>query len=74
MATSAGFSRISAKSLYAHVSASVSPAACMRSHELYTITPGWVAPVTSTWVPSGSELEVHPSVSVAAPVPEQWAA
>ena len=33
-----------------------------------------VAPVTSTGVPIGNEPESQPSVSVAAPVPEQWAA
>ena len=33
-----------------------------------------LAPVTSTFVPIGSDWLVHPSVSVAAPVPEQWAA
>ena len=36
--------------------------------------PGLLAPLTSTGVPSGSDLLVHPSVSVEEPVPEQWAA
>ena len=38
------------------------------------MVPGRDAPVTSTGVPSGSEAESQPSVSVAAPVPEQCAA
>ena len=36
--------------------------------------PGLLDPVTSTGVPTGSEELVQPLVSVAAPVPEQWAA
>ncbi|MGZ8648890.1 MAG: hypothetical protein ACXW08_09720 [Solirubrobacteraceae bacterium] len=36
--------------------------------------PGWLAPPTSTGAPIGSEPESQPSVSVAVPVPEQWAA
>ena len=36
--------------------------------------PGRDAPVISTGVPSGSDCAVQPFVSVAAPVPEQWAA
>ncbi len=38
------------------------------------MVPGWLAPSISTLVPSGSEPESQPSVSVAAPVPEQCAA
>src|SRR5918912_3458765 len=38
------------------------------------MVPGLLAPSTSTGVPSGSEPESQPLVSVAAPVPEQWAA
>src|SRR3954447_22801776 len=38
------------------------------------MTPGLLAPVTWTCVPSGSDAESQPSVDVAAPVPEQWAA
>jgi hypothetical protein len=38
------------------------------------MVPGWLAPSTSTAVPSGSEPESQPLVSVAPPVPEQWAA
>jgi hypothetical protein len=38
------------------------------------MTPGCDAPSTSTSVPRGSEPESHPFVSVAPPVPEQWAA
>ena len=36
--------------------------------------PGWAAPVTSTGVPSGKDVDVQPSVSVAVPVPAQCAA
>src|SRR4029078_4846173 len=36
--------------------------------------PGCDAPSTVTGVPTGSEAEVHPSVSVLPPVPEQGAA
>ncbi len=36
--------------------------------------PGCFAPVTVTGVPSGSEGEVQPSVSLFPPVPEQCAA
>ena len=54
--------------------ASVSPAACMASHDEYTSVPGCEAPSISTGVPSGSEPESQPLVSVAAPVPAQWAA
>ena len=36
--------------------------------------PGCVAPLISTGVPSGSDPASQPFVSVAAPVPEQWAA
>ena len=36
--------------------------------------PCWLAPVTSTLVPTGSEPESQPFVSVELPVPEQWAA
>ena len=36
--------------------------------------PGRVAPSISTGVPSGSVPASQPFVSVAAPVPEQWAA
>ena len=36
--------------------------------------PGWLAPVTSTGVPVGSDPLVQPSVAVLPPVPEQWAA
>ena len=36
--------------------------------------PGRVAPSISTGVPTGSEPESQPLVSVAPPVPEQWAA
>src|SRR3954468_16099899 len=38
------------------------------------MVPGLVAPSTVTAVPSGSEPESQPLVSVAAPVPEQCAA
>ena len=38
------------------------------------MVPGRLAPVTLTCVPSGSDPESQPSVSVAAPVPEQCAA
>ena len=38
------------------------------------MTPGLLAPVTSTAVPTGSVPLELPSVSVAPPVPEQWAA
>ncbi len=38
------------------------------------MVPGLAGAVTSTWVPSGREPESQPLVSVAAPVPEQWAA
>ena len=38
------------------------------------MVPGWLAPSISTGVPIGSDPLSQPSVSVAAPVPEQWAA
>src|SRR3954469_1182276 len=38
------------------------------------MVPGWLAPVTSTFVPSGSDFAVQPLVSVLPPVPEQCAA
>ena len=38
------------------------------------MVPGLLAPVTSTGVPTGSEPESQPLVSVLPPVPEQWAA
>src|SRR6266540_4244669 len=38
------------------------------------MTPGCDAPPTWTGVPMGSEPESQPFVSVAPPVPEQWAA
>src|SRR2546421_9417629 len=38
------------------------------------MTPGRFAPVTWTWVPTGSEPDVHPLVAVLPPVPEQCAA
>jgi hypothetical protein len=38
------------------------------------MTPGLLAPSTATCVPSGSDCDVQPSVSVAAPVDEQCAA
>jgi len=38
------------------------------------MTPGLVAPPISTEVPSGSDCDEQPSVSVAAPVDEQCAA
>jgi hypothetical protein len=36
--------------------------------------PDWLAPLTCTGVPMGSDPESQPFVSVAPPVPEQWAA
>ena len=38
------------------------------------MVPGLLAPVTSTGVPTGSEPESQPLVSVEPPVPEQCAA
>src|SRR3954454_3354618 len=38
------------------------------------MVPGFEAPSTSTCMPTGSEAEVQPFVSVLLPVPEQWAA
>ncbi len=72
--TSAAAIRTSAKSLYAHASALVSPEFCIAIHELYASVPGCVAPLISTGVPSGRVPASQPLVSVAAPVPEQWAA
>src|SRR5882724_10395496 len=38
------------------------------------MVPGWLAPLTVTGVPVGSEPEVQPLVAVLPPVPEQCAA
>src|SRR3954447_15842684 len=82
-AASAGSTFTSARSLYAHVLASVVPRRCSVIHELYTSVP-WptMVPserrlpllVKSTGVPSGTEAVLHPFVSVELPVPAQWAA
>src|SRR5947207_14800465 len=53
--TSAGDNSTRPRSLLLHTFGSVSPAACMASHELYTRVPGCDAPPTCTGVPGGCE-------------------
>ena len=46
----------------------------MATQDEYTSVPGWEAPSISTGVPSGNVPASQPLVSVASPVPAQWAA